>query len=218
MLQDLNNPWWYAIKAIVLLLALPAHEASHALMAYLLGDDTAKHQGRISLNPLHHLDLVGTIMILIPGNIIGWAKPTPFNPSRLRGNRSFGSALIYVAGPLSNLLQAALFSLSYWVLLLSGLKAELPFELLKMIILINLALFIFNLLPLPPLDGFGALTQVAAGEFKYTLAGLQRLGFPILFVVLIADQLSGYNFIGRFIGRTAWMLMGYLLPASAFYS
>ena len=215
MLSDLNNPWWYAVKAMILLLALPMHEACHAGMAYLLGDDTAKHQGRISLNPLRHLDPWGTIMILIPGNIIGWAKPTPFNPLNLRGNRSFGSALIYLAGPFSNLLQAGFFSLVFRILLLSGVQAPLPYELLKMIILLNLALFIFNLLPLPPLDGFGALSQIAAGEFKNTLASLQRLGFPILFVILIADQLSGFNFIGHIIGKFAWTMMDWLLPATA---
>ena len=124
MLQDFNNPWWYVTKAIILLLALPAHEACHALMAWWLGDDTAKHQGRISLNPLHHLDPWGTILLLIPGSFIGWAKPTPFNPLRLRGNRSLGSALIYLAGPFSNLLQAGLFSLVFRILLLAGVKPD----------------------------------------------------------------------------------------------
>ncbi len=214
MLSDLNNPWWYAVKAMILLLALPMHEACHALAAHLLGDDTAKHQGRISLNPLRHLDLWGTILLLIPGSFIGWAKPTPFNPVNLRGSRSLGSALIYLAGPFSNLLQAGLFSLVFRILLLSGVTAPLPFELLYAIIFINLTLFVFNLLPLPPLDGFGALSQIAAGEFKYTLMSVQQLGFPIFFVVLILDRISGFHFISRYIGATAGFVMGYLLPVS----
>src|SRR6185369_10326497 len=92
-------------KILIILLALPAHEASHAAMAYLLGDDTAKRLGRVSLNPLRHLDPLGTVLLLIPGSFIGWAKPTPFNDTNLRGSRSLGSALIYLAGPLSNFAQ-----------------------------------------------------------------------------------------------------------------
>jgi Zn-dependent protease len=214
MLSDLNDPWWYAVKAMILLLALPMHEACHAGMAYLLGDDTAKHQGRISLNPIRHLDLWGTVLLLIPGSFIGWAKPTPFNPVRLRGSRSIGSALIYLAGPFSNLLQAGFFSLIFRACLLAGVQAKLPYELLYAIIFINLALFIFNLLPLPPLDGFGALSQIAAGEFKYTLMSVQQLGFPILFAVIMLDRLSGFHLISRYIGATAGVIMGWLLPGT----
>ncbi len=198
----------FLVKLLIILVGFPVHEAAHATMALWLGDDTAKHLGRVSLNPLKHLDPLGTIMLLLPGSFIGWAKPTPYNPQRIRGSRSAGEALISVAGPLSNLLMATLVALAYRLAggrplgSLRGLDGAAPGERCALLfITFNLALFLFNLIPLPPLDGFGAVSQIAAGGMKRWLRKLNaRAGFLILFAVLIADDLSGLQLVNRAIG------------------
>lgn len=201
------------IKIVILLLVFPIHEAAHATMALWLGDDTAKHLGRVSLNPLKHLDLVGTIMMLIPNSIIGWAKPVPYNPLRLRGSRSLGGALISVAGPLSNFLVALLVCLFVRFAGPDRISGQVA-ELLVKFSFINLALFIFNLIPLPPLDGFGVVSQLAAGPMKESLHRLNaQYGFLILFAILVIDDLSGFHLISQFIHALAQRLLLLLIGA-----
>ena len=198
-------------KVLIILLALPAHEAAHATMAYFLGDDTAKRLGRVSLNPLRHLDPMGTLLLLIPGSLIGWAKPTPFNAARLRGSRSLGSALIYLAGPLSNFAQAVLWAGLLRGGLALGLHHRPTLEVLLLLLQLNLALGIFNLIPLPPLDGFGAASQLAAGEMRLWLEKIQRTGFLILFAVILLDNFAGTHYIGQFIGAMTQAISRWLL-------
>jgi Zn-dependent protease len=148
---------------LVLLFSLSFHESAHAWMALKLGDDTAASLGRITLNPLPHIDPFGTVLmplLQIFGGIplIGWAKPTPYDPGRFRRDVSLrrGHISVAVAGPLSNLILTVLFSILLAITIRAGLPKEStePFEnIFKTGILLNVSLMIFNLLPVPPLDG-----------------------------------------------------------------
>lgn len=149
---------------VVLLFSLSFHESAHAWAALRMGDDTAAREGRISLNPLVHIDPVGTVllpivMFLSSGSpLFGWAKPTPYNPANLRRDRSLaaGHVTIAGAGPLSNLVLAAGFTVALFVVLRAGLIAtprDPLFRLLTAGVHINVILAVFNLVPLPPLDG-----------------------------------------------------------------
>jgi Zn-dependent protease len=162
---------------IVLLFSLSFHEAAHAWAALQMGDDTALREGRISLNPIVHIDLLGTvalplIMFLTAGTpLFGWAKPTPYNPANFRRDRSMaaGHMLVAGAGPLSNLVLALLFTGALFIAFRAGLvhsNQDPAMKLLGAGVYINVLLAIFNLVPLPPLDG----SKVAAWGLPRNLA------------------------------------------------
>ena len=161
----------YLLMIPVLLISLTIHEFSHGYIAYRLGDPTAKNEGRLSLNPFRHLDPVGTIMMIIAR--IGWAKPVPINPIYFK-DRKKGTMLVSIAGPLSNLAMAFigvfLFEITYIVgyrNIIAGDYFTLYFiEFLKLFFLVNINLAIFNLLPVPPLDGSKILSGVLPAD-KY---------------------------------------------------
>ncbi len=142
------------IRAFVLLTAMPIHECAHAMVANWLGDDTAEYEGRLTLNPFSHLDLMGSILILFAG--FGWAKPVPVNPLNFRRNgitMRGGMALTAAAGPLSNLILGLLFFLICKIALVNP---ALPYALVQvtlMVAQINIMLAVFNLLPIYPMDG-----------------------------------------------------------------
>lgn len=142
----------FVIRAVVVLIVIPFHEAAHALASDLLGDPTAKYAGRLSLNPLHHFDLLGTLCMILGG--IGWAKPVGINPARFR-NPKVGMALSAAAGPAANLLLAwgstVLYKLVYYSL--TGSAANVLLLFLWYMISMNISLAVFNLLPVPPFDG-----------------------------------------------------------------
>ncbi len=158
VLNGLLSPYQvleYLLRAVVVLIAIPFHEAAHALVSSWLGDDTAKRAGRLSLNPIRHFDPLGALCMLLGG--VGWAKPVGVNPWKYK-NPKMGMAISAAAGPLSNLLLAWVSMILYKVLFYSTAgQAVQPLLILEMLlydmIVMNLSLAVFNLLPIPPFDG-----------------------------------------------------------------
>lgn len=168
---------------LAVLLAITCHETAHGYVAYRLGDPTAKNQGRLTLNPLAHLDLVGTLMMLIAG--FGWAKPVPVNPFYFKGDRTKGMMLVSIAGPVTNLV---LCFLAYFIYVAGNGFGQIPFlsAFLWQFLTLNVYLAVFNLIPIPPLDG----SKILAGflpksvAYKY-LTTIEQYGFLILMVLII---------------------------------
>lgn len=175
-------------QILVVLFSIVIHEVSHGLMAYSLGDMTAKNSGRLTLNPLPHLDLFGSVLLplltySLGGFIFGYAKPVPYNPNYLR-DRRFGPAKVGFAGPASNILIALIFGLILRFLP-TFLEASLLPELFSFIVLINLVLAIFNLLPVPPLDGHWLLLSVIPERFYSFKLFYLRYGLVLFILVLL---------------------------------
>ncbi|MBP6788059.1 MAG: site-2 protease family protein [Candidatus Promineofilum sp.] len=178
-------------RVLVLIIAFTVHELSHALTADYLGDPTPRRMGRITLNPLKHLDPVGTLLLIVAG--FGWAKPVMVNPMNMRGNPRTSMAIVAAAGPLSNLILAAIGAMFVRFGLVSFTAASSsalsPAFLLGEFIWINLILAFFNLIPIPPLDGSKILFAILPGELVYRLRPLEQFGFIILMaVVFFAPQ------------------------------
>lgn len=203
------------IAFLVLLFSLTVHEAAHAWAAHRCGDDTARLMGRMTLSPVPHIDLLGTVvfplMAIVTGvPVIGWAKPVPVNPSRLRHVRR-DSVLVAAAGPASNLLLAVMAALVIRIIPSDALAAAGPavaapvFELLGRMLGMNVLLAIFNMLPIPPLDGSGVL----AGLLPARVSGAFDVVRPYGFVVLYGLMLSGW--LAILIGRPYSMVMSWLL-------
>lgn len=180
-----GGPLVFFVVFISLILALSVHEFAHALIAYRLGDPTPKIQGRLTLNPLAHLDLFGTLLLVLVG--FGWGKPVVFDPYNLKNPRR-DTALISLAGPTSNLLFAILMAIIYRVAFASLLSDSIIFSVLFSITYFNLLLAFFNLIPIHPLDGgkifAGLLPASEAQEAdlflrRYSLIILLLLIFPI---------------------------------------
>jgi Zn-dependent protease len=191
---------YIAIVIGVVLLSMTLHEAMHAFMGYWLGDDTAKLQGRLTLNPIKHIDPFLTILLpvmlaIVGGPIFGGAKPVPFNPDRVRYDE-WGAALVAVAGPLTNLLIAFV---TYGVyVLVGGIDAGLLGQILMIAITVNLGFFVFNMLPIPPLDGSRVLYALAPEFIRRGMEAIERLGVFVVFaIVLVASPI-----IGAFMGAS----------------
>ena len=180
---------------IVLLLSVIIHEYSHGIVAYAQGDPTAKFAGRLTLNPIPHIDLLGTIVIPLllvltkAGFLIGWAKPVPYNPYNLR-NQRFGPALVGAAGPASNFLLALIFSIIIFFIpeQIGNLKIFLG-----IIVYVNVVLGVFNLFPIPPLDGSKVLFSLLPSSLINFQYFLERFGFLILIaLILYGGKIIGY--------------------------
>lgn len=173
--------------AFALIVGITVHEFSHAWSATQLGDYTARGQGRLTLNPLAHLDPLGTILILVAG--FGWGRPTPVTPSNIRIGERAGMALVALAGPISNMIVATLAALPFRFGTVS-FRGGVDSQILEALILWNVVLAIFNLLPIAPLDGFkvvlGILPRAAAALFERT----ERFGMIILMVIVLVDVLT----------------------------
>lgn len=168
----------FLFVAIIFLIALALHEFGHAAAATALGDDTAKEQGRLTLNPIKHLDPVGTVFIVLVG--FGWGKPVPFNPYRLRSKR-FGSALVGGAGPLVNLLLALLSAAA--IVHLAPAEGSIR-GFLRLSLHLNVLLAMFNLIPIPPLDGSRILSALLPPQNQRVVFWLDRWGFVLLILVV----------------------------------
>lgn len=201
----------------VLIFSVMVHEVSHGIAALKLGDTTAKDQGRLTLNPIKHLDVFGslvlpiTLYILSGGSfVLGWAKPVPFNPNNLK-NPKKDSGIIAAVGPLSNLIVAVVFGLilrALFPLAEVGVVASLIL-LINFVVFINVLLAIFNLLPLPPLDGSNILFSLLPDRFYKIQEFLIRYGFWLLILFL----LFGFQLITPIIGSIYKFLVG---PAALF--
>lgn len=162
---------------VVLLVATPVHECAHGWMAKALGDDTAERSGRLTLNPIHHLDLLGTICMLLFG--IGWGKPVPVNPSRCRKVKSgkTAMALTALAGPVSNILLSLIFMIIYKVVFYTcGSVANIAYFLSALIFIIDINLFlaVFNLIPIPPFDGSRILLAFLPTKWYFGIMKYER--------------------------------------------
>jgi Zn-dependent protease len=179
-----------------IVLGLTVHEFSHALVAHWCGDSTSKDQGRISLNPLKHIDPLGFVMLIIAG--FGWAKPVQFREQNLR-NPKTDVLKIAFAGPFSNAVIAMILSVIYSLLsshlqVYSHPSLGLTYEIIRYAIYINWGLFVFNLIPLPPLDGSHLLFNQLK-RFPLLYEGLYKYGSMILFGLIIASALTKIDFL-----------------------
>jgi len=176
------------------LIALTIHEAAHAWTANRLGDSTARLRGRISLNPARHIDPIGTILLPLLAvasglPIIGWAKPVPVDVRQLRrGRRDF--MLVAAAGPISNLLQAVVASFAVRALVAGGAGYGPAAIICTMFVVINLLLAVFNLIPVPPLDGGNVLAGLLPAGAEPLLAMLRQYGFILLYVLMFTGVLD----------------------------
>jgi Zn-dependent protease len=209
------------VVAIMLLVGFPVHEFSHALAAYRLGDSTARFMGRLSLNPVVHFDMLGGILLAITfigsqGTFgFGWAKPTPVNPRNLEGGR-YGEAIVAAAGPISNLVLAIAAAIPLRYILSNLTLAEqiptLALQVLYLFVLINLVLMIFNLFPIPPLDGskvlFAFLPPQVAWRWRPIL---EQYGFVLLFLIFFVLPAFGMPIGTRIVGEIIDAFLGFLL-------
>ena len=180
------------IVFVVTLFSMILHELMHGLTAYWLGDDTAKNGGRLTLNPLKHIDpfltiLLPLIMAVMGGPIFGGAKPVPFNPSRVRGGE-WGAALVGIAGPLTNLVLAFIFYVVY-ALLPASWSASPVGEIVNLFALygvqVNLGFFAFNILPIPPLDGSKIIYPIAPEFVQDIIEKLEKNSWLVFVIILL---------------------------------
>jgi Zn-dependent protease len=192
------------IRALVVLvmigIAFPIHEFAHALAAYRLGDGTAKLMGRLTLDPRAHFDQTGGLLlaasVMLAGFGFGWAKPTPYNPRNLQGGR-WGEAIVSAAGPLSNLVLAIAGAIPLRYMLATGMNVPVLFDFLQVFVSLNLVLMVFNLIPIPPLDGskvlFAFLNPRTAWQIRPVL---EQYGFIILIAAMFVPLFGGQTLIG----------------------
>jgi Zn-dependent protease len=191
----------FILYMVALVFSLSLHEAGHAWMSNRFGDDLARSQGRISLNPASHVDPIGTLLFpaiafFTHAPLLGWARPTPVNPLRWRDKR-VANFWVSIAGVLCNLMIAIVAGITIRVLaelgLLRGLQSDLAIggvKLLTAFFTLNVGLFVFNLLPIPPLDGSKILSSILPSSFEPALEALEQYGFILLFIAVFTRVLN----------------------------
>ena len=205
--------------AMILLISFPVHEFAHALTAYRLGDGTAKLFGRLTLNPIAHFDPIGGLLLLVSslsGYGIGWAKPTPVNPSNLRGG-SDSEGIVAFAGPASNLILAALGAIPLRLLIAAANNGtdvpRIVLDTLFLFVLINIALMLFNLVPIPPLDGskvlFSFMNPRQVWQYRPIL---EQYGIFLLLFVAFVPLLPGQQTIfGWVFAKVGFPIISFLI-------
>ncbi len=206
----------FLFTIVWLLLAITVHEFAHAWSADQLGDPTARYAGRLSLNPIVHLDPMGTVMMVLTaltGFGIGWGKPVPVSSHRLRYGRRKGNALVALSGPTANILFGIAMGLLYRLVSAQFSLPWLLHEAFSGLVMINLIIAFFNLIPLPPLDGHSVLVGLLSLSNAAWIHGiirrleqLEQYGAILLFALIILSQFSGLNLLGWCIGRPAMYL------------
>jgi len=196
-----------------LMLIIPAiilHEVSHGYVAYMLGDPTAKNAGRLTLNPIAHVDLFGTIilpalMFLVAGFAIGYAKPVPINPYLMRRTSlQNGMLLTGAAGPVTNVILALVFGLVFRILTVFS-APDIVLYIVGFFTLINLVLAFFNLIPIPPLDGSRVVQRFLSGRALDAYNSLERFGIIIvLAIVFLLPQLINVDLLGAYFNATVY--------------
>lgn len=179
----------------VILFSMTLHEAMHAFMGYFLGDDTARQEGRLTLNPIKHIDpfmtiLLPLVLVMVGGPVFGGAKPVPFNPNRVKYGE-FGAALVAIAGPLMNLLIAFV---AFGVAVVGGfvsgdgtgiIVSSIIGKVLLLTISVNLGFFVFNMLPIPPLDGSRVLYALAPESARRIMERIEQFGVFFVFIIIM---------------------------------
>jgi Zn-dependent protease len=205
--------------------AIVLHEMAHGFAAYKLGDPTAKNAGRLSLNPIKHIDWFGTILLplmlaLANGPIFGYAKPVPYNPRYFKNLRT-GEAIVGVAGPCANLLLALAAAAVSWVLYPTALGGAVDNDafamfylyFLPMFALVNLYLMFFNLIPIPPLDGASLIALLLPNKAMGVYYKVQQYAMPIFLVlVIVVPYVFGVDPIGAYLNFTANNMANLLFP------
>ena len=182
------------VVLVVILFSMTLHEAMHGFVGYWLGDDTAKLQGRLTLNPIKHIDPFLTLILplmlaAIGAPIFGGAKPVPFNPARLKYDE-WGAAMVAIAGPLTNFIIAFVFYGMYT--LVSGQSGGLVGQFLSTAVLVNLGFFVFNILPVPPLDGSRVVYALAPDFVRRGMEWIEQYGLIVIFaIVLLGNGVIG---------------------------
>ncbi len=181
------------LSVIPSLVCITLHELSHGVVAYALGDDTARRAGRLTLNPLKHLDLMGLIMMVVAH--VGWARPVPVNMMNFKDPKR-GMAVTALAGPLSNVLITCVFFFLYGLLIVplsrSGSAAAVYLlEMVQLTAIISMGYAVFNLIPIPPLDGSKVLFSLVSDRAYYSLMRYERYGMILLYVLVFTNVLGG---------------------------
>ena len=205
--MDLNDIVMRALFFVPVLLSLTVHEWAHAWTAFKLGDDTARLMGRLTLNPIAHMDPIGTFLLPLMGFPFGWAKPVPVDPRRFRRGVSprRGMLLVAAAGPISNAIIAAV----AWSLLrilslpmfheVTVLQGPLPFFFLRFLLMANIGLCVFNLFPIPPLDGSKIVDGVLPDDLRPAWNRFCEMGPGLLIALILLPQFTGFSPIGNVI-------------------
>lgn len=202
-----SQPLFFVAWVFAILVSLTIHEFSHAWAAHLSGDDTAKINGRLTLNPLVHIDPFGFILLLVAG--FGWAKPVPVNPANFR-RRRLGEAMVSLAGPLANLAGVIVGIILFKLLAPFLGEANLLINFLFMFILINAVLMVFNLIPIPPLDGSHILFSALPERFSNFREKFERNGPLILIVLIIGDSFLNLGLFSAAFGWVFRLLQNFL--------
>lgn len=204
----------FVFVILALLFSAVIHEVSHGLTAKFLGDDTAEKAGRLTLNPLPHIDLFGSIILPLlllipaffggPALVIAWAKPVPYNPANLK-NKKWGPSFVALAGPVSNIILASFFGLMIrFTLVPSSLLNTSFLSFIAIIVWINLLLAVFNMVPIPPLDGSKLLLAILPRRWDWLGIWLERYGFMIILLFVF----FGFSLIIPIIRGLFWLLTG----------